>query len=188
MKTVLAVLGVLIAASTATAGGKKLPPPSKLNLVQAQCPGRPPGPCSPSFAFASGTAILVGQKEPTPACHDPERAKGGEVRLAGVTKDGAPFSGTLLVQAELQTTFGTDTNNGNCELQNLQVRVPSLSGELACRAGKCKGSLLSVACLPGTCADTLITTEFISLVVQDDGGRSLATPGTFVAPARVDAP
>jgi len=187
MKTVLAVLGLLIAASTVTARGKKLPPPSKLNLVQAQCPGNPPGPCSPSFAFTSGTAILVAQKEPDPACHDPERAKGGEVRLAGVTKDGAPFSGTLLAQAELQTTFGKDAN-GNCELQNLQVRVPSLSGEVTCRAGKCKGTLLSVACLPGTCADTLITTEFISLVVQDDAGRSLATPGTFVAPARADAP
>jgi hypothetical protein len=188
MNTVFAVLGVLIAVSPTTAHGKKLPPPSKLNLVQAQCPGHPPGPCSPSFAFTSGTAILMGQKEPTPACHDPERAKGGEVRLAGVTKDGAAFSGTLLAQAELQTTFGTDTNNGNCELQTLQVRVPSLSGELTCRNGKCKGSLLSVACLPGTCADTLITTEFISLVVQDDAGRPLATPGTFVAPARSDAP
>ena len=188
MKNVLAIVGMLLAALTTTAQAKKLPPPSKLNLVQAQCAGNPPGPCSPTFAFTSGTAILIGQKEPAPACHDPERAKGGEVRLAGVTKDGAPFSGTLLAQAELQTTFGKDANNGNCELQNLQVRVPSLSGELTCRAGKCKGTLLSVACLPGTCADTLITTEFISLVVQDDAGRSLATPGTFVAPARADAP
>jgi len=187
MKMVRVILGVLIAVSTTSAHAKKLPPPSKLNLVQAQCPGNPPGPCSPSFTFTSGTAILIGQKEPSPACHDPERAKGGEVRLAGVSKDGAAFSGTLLAQAELQTTFGKDAN-GNCELQNLQVRVPSLSGELTCRNGKCKGTLLSVACLPGNCADTLITTEFISLVVQDDAGRSLATPGTFVAAAKADAP
>jgi hypothetical protein len=142
MKTVFAVLGVLIAVCPTTAHGKKLPPPSKLNLVQAQCPGHPPGPCSPSFAFTSGTAILVGQKEPTPACHDPERAKGGEVRLAGVTKDGAAFSGTLLAQAELQTTFErtptTATAPRTCN------RVPSLSGELTCRTeaqGRCERRL-----------------------------------------------
>jgi hypothetical protein len=182
------VVFLLVAAYVPTAAARKAPPPSKLTLVQAQCAGTPPGPCSPSFAFTSGTAILTGSKQPKPVCHEPQLPNGGEVRLAGVTKDGVAFSGTLSARVTLKTTFSTDTSNGNCELQGLQITIESLLGELACRGGKCKGPLHGLACLPGSCADTLFTTEFVSLVVQDDAGQPLATPGTFVAPARSDAP
>ena len=185
MRTAVVLLLLLLATSAAA---RKAPPPSKLTLVQAQCAGTPPGPCSPAFAFTSGTAILIGSKQPKPVCHEPDLPDGGEVRLAGVTKDGAAFSGTLAVRVTLKTTFSTDTNNGNCELQGLQITIESLLGDLACRAGKCKGALHGLACLPGSCADTLFTTEFVSLVVLDDAGRALATPGTFVTPARADAP
>jgi hypothetical protein len=145
--------------------------------VQAQCPGTPPGPCSPAFAFTSGTALLIGSKQPQPVCHEPELPNGGQVRLAGVTKNGAAFSGTLPVRVTLKSTFATDTNNGNCELQNLQIQLESLLGDLTCRAGKCKGVLHGLACLPGSCADTLLTTEFVSLVVQDDAGTAARDAG-----------
>lgn len=184
MRATIALI-VLGAVSLAAAAAKKPPPPSKLSLVQAQCAGVPPGPCSPAFAFATGTAVLVGQKEPVPICPGGKPAVGGKVVLTKVTKDGAPFSGTLRVSVTLKTTFTVDQHNGNCELSGLQVEVPSLQGDVACQNGKCKGTMLGIACLPGTCADTFFTTEFVSLVVNDDAGQPLAVPGTFV-PALAD--
>jgi len=180
------VLILLGAVALAEAAPRKPPPPSRLSLVQAQCPGVPPGPCSPGFAFAAGTAVLVGQRQPIPTCPGGKPASGGKVTLAKVTKNGAAFSGTLRVSVTLRTTFTIDQHNGNCELSGIQIEIPSLQGDVACRNGKCKGSMLGIGCLPTTCADTFFTTEFISLVVNDDAGQPLATPGTFVPAAAND--
>jgi hypothetical protein len=187
MRAVVALVLVVPVAVAVAAPPQKPPPPSRLSLVQAQCAGPPVGPCS-ALRFTSGTAILLGQKEPKPACHAPDLPKGGEVRLLGVTKDGAPFSGTLQASVYFKATFGQDAN-GNCVLAGLQLSsVESLTGALSCRNGKCKGDLLGAACLPGDCADALITTEFSSFTVFDDASKALATPGTFVPPAKTDAP
>jgi hypothetical protein len=186
MRIVTALVLAASAAVAVAATPGKPPPPSRLSLVQAQCAGPPVGPCSAAFGFTSGTAILTGEKEPKPACHDPDRPKGGEVRLTGVVKNGAPFSGTLHTSVYFKATFGQDAN-GNCVLAGLQLSsVESLTGDLACRNGKCKGELRGAACLPGNCADALITTEFSSFTVFDDAGKALATPGTFVPPAKAD--
>ena len=84
-------------------------------------------------------------------------------------------------------TFPPDVHNGNCELQGVQITIPSLSGDVSCRSGRCKGDLIGAGCLPKNCADTLLTTELEELVVYDDAGRRLARPGTFVPPASADA-
>jgi len=179
---------VLVAVATlATTHAAKLPAPSKITLVQAQCPGAPPGPCS-TFGFASAVAILKSQKQPGPTCPKtgmPTESNGGTVQLKGVTKAGASFDGTLAAEVTLFTTFGTDPN-GNCELEGTQITTPSLLGSLACKRGKCKGTLYPIACLPKTCADTPITTEMVGLVVRDDAGNALATPGTTLAPSASD--
>jgi len=180
------VLILLGAISVAAAAPRKPPPPSRLSLVQAQCPGVLPGPCSPGFSFATGTAVLVGQRQPVPTCPGQKPASGGKVTLTKVTKDGAAFSGTLRASVTLKTTFTTDQHNGNCELSGIQIELESLSGDITCRSGRCKGEMFGIACLPGSCADTFFTTEFISLVVSDDAGQRLATPGTFVPPAADD--
>lgn len=185
MRALVAVI-VLAAFATAEAARLKLPPPSRLSLVQAQCPGVPPGPCSPAFAFAAGTAVLVGQRQPVPTCPGQKPPVGGKVTLTKVTKNGAPFTGTLRAGMTLNTTFMTDTHNGNCELSGVQIELEALVGEIACQNGKCKGTLLGIGCAPTTCADTLFVTEFGALVVTDDTGLRLATPGTFVPPAADD--
>jgi hypothetical protein len=186
MRAVVALVLVAPVAVAVAAPPRNPPPPSRLSLVQAQCAGPPVGPCS-ALTFTSGTAILLGQKEPKPACHAPDLPKGGEVRLVGVTKNAASFSGTLHVSVYFKATFGPDAN-GNCVLAGLQLSsVESLTGDLACKNGRCKGDLVGAACLPGDCADALITTEFSSFTVFDDAMKPLATPGTFVPPAKADA-
>jgi hypothetical protein len=180
------VLVLLAAFSAAEAARPKLPPPNRLALVQAQCQGVPPGPCSPTFAFATGTAVLTSQRQPVPTCPGQKPPPGGKVTLTKVTKNGAAFTGTLRAVVNLKTTFAADAHNGNCELSGIQIELESLSGDVACRNGKCKGTLLGIGCLPGSCADTLVTTEFVSMVVTDDAGQPLATPGTFVPPAADD--
>jgi hypothetical protein len=161
--------------------------PSTLTLVQAQCDRTPPGPCSAAFAFKRGTATLTSTKQPAPTCPktgDPTESKGGDVRLVGVTKNGAPFSGTLPVEVVLRTTFAVDPT-GDCPLAPLPpFTIPSLGGTLTCNAGKCKGALHPIACLDPTCDDVPITTEFVSLTVQDDAGEKLAVPGTILVPVR----
>jgi len=188
---VLAVMLATVTLVAATpAGAAKLPAPSKLTLVQAQCPGAPPGPCSTTFTFASGFAVLKSQREPKPTCPKtgmPGEATGGIVQLKGVTKSGASFDGTLAAEVSLFTTFGADPN-GNCELEGTQITTPSLVAELTCKRGKCKGTLVPIACLPKACADTPITSELSALVVRDDAGQALAAPGTTLAPAASDAP
>src|SRR5262245_29650627 len=98
----------------------KLAPPMRLNMVQATCNAlapAPPGPCS-SFRFTSGNVVMKSLKQPTPTCPKtgkPTEAPGGTIQLRGVTKAGAPFSGSLPAQAALKTLFGPDPNN-NCEL------------------------------------------------------------------------
>jgi hypothetical protein len=184
-----AVFLIVGAAGDAGAATPRRPPrASRLSLVQAQCPGVPPGPCSPAFAFASGTAVLTSAREPGPTCPGGKTPKGGQVRLEGVQKNGAPFTGTLRATATLKTTFTPDAHNGNCELSGVQITIPSLGGDVACRNGRCKGDLVGAGCLPGSCADTFFTTELVSLVVNDDAGQPLATPGTFVPPAKADVP
>ncbi len=194
----------VVAATIAGVGVAPAKPPaaSKLTLVQAQCAATLPalpGPCSPSFAFKRGTAVLKNVREPAPTCPrtgNPEEAKGGEVTLLGVTKGGAAFTGRLPAQVVLKTTFGSDPN-GNCALVNVQIETLSLIGMLDCRNGKCRGSLFPIACLPAQCADTPITSElgrfvdmngqrFGPLVVMDDAGNPLATPGLFLAPSKGD--
>ena len=171
-----------------TATPRRPPPASKLSLVQAQCLTVPPGPCSPAFSFTSGSAVLTGLKEPRPTCPGGRPAKGGQVKLAGVQKNGAPFTGTLTVSVMLKTTFAADARNGNCELSGVQIPLKSLGGDVPCRSGKCKGDLIGIGCLPGSCADTLLTSEFVSLTVMDDAEQPLATPGTFVPPGNADVP
>jgi hypothetical protein len=191
-------LAMVLVATFAHAG--KLPPPARFNLVQANCNALPPavpGPCSPAFRFASGTATMKSLREPQPTCPktmQPTEAPGATVQMRGVTKSGGQFTGSLSVSASLKTTFGDDPN-GNCELRNVQVpNLPSLSGTLACKNGTCKGTVYPVACLPKQCADTPITSElgsvdangqtFGSILVLDDAGNALATPGTVLVPGR----
>lgn len=177
----------LVAVLALPAFAAKLPAPSKITLVQAQCPGAPPGPCS-TFTFASGFALLKSQKQPGPTCPktgQPNETDGGSVQLKGVTKAGASFDGTLTAEVTLFTTFLADPN-GNCELEGTQITVPSLNASLTCKKGKCKGLLIPVACLPKSCADTPIITEMTALVVRDDAGQKLATPGTTLAAAASD--
>lgn len=164
-------------------------PKMSLPLVQAQCEGTPPGPCQPAFAFRSGTAVLTTAKEPAPTCPrtgKPSETPGGQVTLAGVTRDGAPYAGTLAVEVTNLTTFGSD--GGDCVLNGLQITTLSLQGTLSCKAGKCKGAVLPFACLPRECADVPVTSELRLLEVLDaptlEGGRAVARPGVFVAPGR----
>ncbi len=183
---------------------------NRLALTQAQCAQPPPGhpgPCSPSFTFARGTAILKGSiKEPIPTCpktHMPEEAKAGAASLVQVKKNGTPFTGRLPMMMFLKTTFGADPGGALCVLAQTQLTVASLMGSLECRSGKCRGSLFPVACLPGSCADTPIVSELASVtladprfagqtfgpfIVLDDDQNPLATAGTVLTPARADVP
>ncbi|HXJ36210.1 MAG TPA: hypothetical protein VMS22_19430 [Candidatus Eisenbacteria bacterium] len=195
-------LSLVLLASAGVAVAAKLPAPSRVTLVQASCfnvPPAPPGPCSASFRFATGFAVFKSAKEPVPVCpksngQDPTEAPAGDVRMTGVTKDGAAFNGSLPVSVWFKTTFGDDPN-GNCELRNIQVpNFASLGGTLACKNGKCKGTLYPVQCLPKQCADVPILSEFGSvtlgtqsfgpILVMDDAGHAFATPGTAVAPGK----
>jgi hypothetical protein len=121
---------------------------------------------------------------------------GATVQMRGVTKDAAPFSGSLHVTVSLKTTFGDDPN-GNCELRNTQVPalIPSLDGMLTCKNGTCKGTAYPIACLPPQCADTPLVSELGSVKIEsgqtfgpvlvfDDAGLPFATPGTALAAAR----
>ena len=95
-----------------------------------------------------------------------------------------------------KTTFGDDPS-ANCELRNQVVptTLTSLVGTVECKSGKCKGTVYPIACLPSQCADTPIASEFGSVFVAavgqsfgpvlvfDDAGQPLATPGTALAPS-----
>ena len=195
MRIVIGIAALLVAAAVQAA---KLPPPMRLNLVQASCNALPPavaGPCS-SFRFTSGTVVMKSQKQPKPTCPEtgqPTESPAGSIQLRGVTKDGAAFNGSLPAQADLKTTFGSDPN-GNCELHDLQVYVASLQATLTCKNGNCKGVVYPVQCLPAQCADTPIVSELGSVkvgsqsfgpfLVLDDAGNPLATPGTALVPSR----
>lgn len=178
----------------------KLPPPMKLNLIRASCNALPPalpGPCSATFAFTSGTVVMKSLKQPQPTCPKtgkPTEAPGGTIVMKGVTKAGAPFSGSLDAQVNFKTTFGDDPT-GNCELRNVIVpNFPSLLGKVGCKNGTCKGTVYPIQCLPPQCADTPVASEFGSvesggqtfgpLVVFDDAGIPLATPGTALVPGK----
>jgi hypothetical protein len=192
------VLGVALVASAAVAA--KLPPPMKLTLVQASCNAVPPalpGPCSVTFRFASGQVTMKSLRQPQPTCPktgDPTEAPGGSFKLKGVTSNGAAFTGSLNAVAFLKTTFGDDPND-NCELENVQVpNLQSLQGTLSCRNGTCKGTIYPIECLPAQCADTPIVSElgaaevgaqvFGAVLVFDDAGLPLATPGVLLVPGR----
>jgi len=145
------------------------------------------GPCSPAFRVTSGTLTLRGAKEPAPT-RDPKQNNPGEVRLVGVTKGAAPFTGTLDADVVLKTTFGTDAN-GNCALNASQLVVDrALSATLACKGGKCKGRLVQFARLPKPCADVSIVSELVSATVRDDTGVPLATVGLAIPAGKADAP
>ncbi len=183
--TVALLLGLGLAGPTAAARLPKM----TLPLVQAQCEGTPPGPCQPAFAFRDGTAVLTTAKEPAPTCPKtgkPSETPGGRVTMAGVTRNGAPYAGSLVVEVTNQTTFGSD--GGVCALNGLQITTSTLLGTLTCRGGKCKGPLLPFACLPSDCTRAPITTELRLLEVLDaptiEGGKAIARPGLFVAPAK----
>jgi len=195
------VPGLVALALVAGAGhAAKLPPPMRLNLIPATCAVLPPalpGPCSATFTFGTGTVTLKALRQPRPTCPKtgrPDEAPGGTVKLAGVTKGGAAFTGRLDAQASFKTSFGDDPN-GNCELRNVVVpSFPSLLATLTCRSGKCSGTLHPVECLPAHCADTPVLSElgsvesggqsFGPVVVFDDAGKPLATPGTAVPGGR----
>ena len=194
MRIALALVFLLAAAPARSA---KLPPPMKLNLIQASCSALPPavpGPCSTTFRFASGTVTMKALRQPQPTCPKtgkPTEAPGGTIVMTGVTKSGAAFTGSLAAQVTFKTTFGDDPN-GNCELRNVVVpNLPSLQGSLACKSGKCKGTVYPIQCLPSQCADTPVSSEFGyveavgqrfgPIVVFDDAGQPLATPGTSLA-------
>jgi hypothetical protein len=193
----LVVLGGVLAASVAVAA--KLPPPTKLTLVQASCNALPPalpGPCSTAFRFASGQMTMKAIRQPQPTCPktgQPTEAPGGSFKMKGVTKSGAAFTGSLNAVGFLKTTFGDDAND-NCELENVQVpNLQSLQGTLTCRNGTCKGTIYPIQCLPAQCADTPIVSElgavevgaqvFGPVLVFDDAGLPLATPGTSLEPS-----
>ena len=189
-------IGTALMLAAGLAHAAKLPPPMKLNLIQASCNGTPPGPCSPQFRFASGIAVMKPLREPQPTCPktgQPTEAPGATIQMRGVTKSGAPFSGSLSVTATFKTTFGDDPN-GNCELHNAQAILPSLGGTLTCKNGTCKGTAYPVSCLPAQCADVPVLSElgsvemdgrsFGPILVFDDAGLPLATPGTAVAAGR----
>jgi hypothetical protein len=187
---------VILAAAVLGAGPGALPAhggkgsvANRLTLVQAQCEGPPPAPCS-SLRFTRATATVRNVKQPGPTCpktgDDPSENNAGDVRLDGVARAGAPFAGTLTVEVVLKTTFAADPN-GTCSLAGVQIATPSLLGTLTCRNGACRGRLVAAACLPPQCADTPLVSELVSLIVKDDAGQPLATPGTAVPPARGDA-
>jgi hypothetical protein len=187
MRTMIAVL--LVVASGAPALAKKAPAYATLALVQAQCAGMPPAPCS-AMTFTKGTAVLRTQREPAPTCPktgQPGESAAGDLTLVGVATGGAAFTGSLPVEVTLKTTFGTDPN-GNCSLSGIQIELPSLTATLVCRSGRCKGPLLPIACLEKLCADTPVTTEFTGLVVHDAAGKDLARPGVVITPSKTDAP
>jgi hypothetical protein len=133
-------------------------------------------------------------KQPQPTCPKtgkPTEAPGGAITMKGVTKSGAAFTGSLDAQVYFKTTFGTDPT-GDCELQSLTTgNLLSLVGTVECKGGKCKGTVYPIQCLPSQCADTSITSEFGFvesggqkfgfLVVFDDAGNALATPGSALA-------
>jgi len=159
-------------------------------LVQAQCGQITFAPCAPAFAFKTGVVELSGLREPAPTCPKtglPTEAKAGTVKLTGVTKNGAPFTGTLPTETQLNTTFGTSATT-TCVLAGLSTGpFPSLSGDVACRNGKCRGTILPIVCLPAECADVPITTEFVSFKLMDDSGVAtavIATPGAVIATKR----
>jgi hypothetical protein len=181
-RLVIGCLSVLLA-GRAQAG--RAPAFAKLTLVPAQCGTTTFGPCAPRFAFRSGSVVLFGAKEPAPTCPGssmPEQ-KVGMVTLSGLTQDGTPFDGTLHTETMLKTTFGTE---GSCSLRGTEVIVPSLTGDVTCKAGRCRGVLLPVACLPADCVHTSITSEFVSFKVLDpmDPNGIIAAPGTILAPLR----
>jgi hypothetical protein len=193
-------LALTVALAAAVVHAAKLPPPMKLTLVQASCNALPPavpGPCSPSFRFASGLVIMKALRQPQPTCPktgQPPEAPGGTIQMRGVTKGGAAFTGSLQAQVNFKTTFGADPN-GNCELAGLQVpNLTSLLGTLTCKNGTCKGTVYPIQCLPKQCADTAVISElgsvqvgtqsFGPVVVLDDAGNAFATPGTSLAPGR----
>jgi hypothetical protein len=188
----LVVIGVITIASAAVAA--KLPPPTKLTLIQASCNALPPafpGPCSATFRFASGQMTMKSLRQPQPTCPktgQPTEAPGGTFKLKGVTKNGAAFTGSLEAVGFLKTTFGDDPND-NFELENVQVpNLQSLQGTLTCKNGTCKGTIYPIQCLPAQCADTPILSElgsaevgvqvFGPVLVFDDAGQPFATPGT----------
>lgn len=188
--TLLVAAGLGIGAPAALAKRAKVPSSIKLPLVQAQCPGPPPGPCSP-LVFTSGTATVRSARQPAPTCPktgtDPSENNTGDVVLVGVNSAGAPFTGALSVEVVQRTTFASDPN-GNCVLATVQLEIAALSGTLTCTRGRCTGRLVPLGCLPKECADTPIVSELSSLVVKDDTGQRLATPGLIVTPAPRDAP
>ncbi len=187
MSKVGTVVMVMALVAGAQAAGKKGAPPSTFTLVQAWCDATPPVLCAPSFAFKAGTATLTSARPGEPTCPktgQPTEAKGGEVRLVGLTKGGAAFTGSLPVEVVLRTSFGPDPT-GNCSFAGIPpIVVPSLQGTVACRGGKCRGAVYPIACLDPACADVSVTSELVSFRVGDDAGNALAVPGTFVLPGR----
>jgi hypothetical protein len=148
------------------------------------CPAAP-HPCSSAIRIASGRAVVRSSKQPGPTL-EPEEQNGGEVRLLGVTRDGAPFTGTLTAGVTLKTTISADAN-GNCPVGNFHITVESLTGTIACRAGKCRGRLVPIAGLGPLCADVAINSELVSLVVRDETGAVVATPGISIPAGKGDA-
>ena len=195
----IAIVVGLALLGAATGHAAKLPPPMKMNLIQASCVSLQTGngqPCSSTFTFTAGQVVMKAIKQPQPTCpktSKPTEAPGGTITMKGVTKSGAPFSGNLDAQVFFKTTFGADPT-GNCELANLSTgNLLSLIGTVECKSGKCKGTVYPIACLPPQCADTSITSEFGSVRVDaigqsfgpihvfDDAGNPLATPGSALA-------
>jgi hypothetical protein len=185
MRHRLLAVAVLVTALAGVAAAKG--PKMLLPLVRAQCAG--PSACQPEFDFKNGSAELTAAREPAPTCPrtgKPSETPGGRIRLTGVTRSGSPYAGDLAAEVTNQTTFGSD--GGDCPLNGLQITTPSLLGTLACKAGRCKGVVLPISCLPSECADVPVTTELGLVEVLDmptlEGGRAIARPGFFVAPLR----
>jgi len=184
VRTLLIGFVSVVLATPAHAG--RAPAFAKLALVPAQCGTTTFGPCAPEFAFRSGTVTLFGSREPAPTCPGSSlpTQKVGTVTLKGVTMNGSAFSDVLHSQTVLKSTFG---NEGTCSLRDTQVIVPSLTGDLTCKAGNCRGALLQVACLPSDCSHSTVTTEFVSFSIFADPMHPdavIAAPGTILAPLR----
>jgi hypothetical protein len=188
MRTLSIAVGVLALICSPAQAGRGLVY-ARFALVRAQCGQIGFGPCSPAFDFKRGVVELSGAREPTPTCpktHQPSEAKAGTVKVTGLTKNGAPFTGTLTTETDLITTFGKSDTSA-CELKDTSTGVlPSLVGDVTCKNGKCRGTLIPIICLPPQCADVAITTQFAAFYLNDDANppEVIATPGTVIMPKR----
>ena len=172
----VAVCGVLSAEAQVRGTAR-----SSLRLVRAQCPGLPPGPCTPSITFSGGTAQLKRVKQPRAVSN----TEFGKVNLNGVSP--IPAS-TLTAIASGTQTYGADPD-ADCPLANSQVTGPFGTSTMTCipqgPTAKCRGKLFFNTATAVQCSDVLRTITDINIEVYDsasvgDPAGLIATPGMAI--------